>query len=45
MSYEEEEDTCMSCHWTFNEMHLIAAGLQGTKCSQVYLRMRRAFQD
>ena len=27
MSYEEEEDTdtCMSCHRTFNETHLIAA--------------------
>ena len=47
---EEEEDTCLSCHQTFNETHLIAAGLQeGAKCSQVYLRstlrMRRAFQD
>ena len=47
---EEEEDTCLSCHQTFNETHLTAAGLQeGAKCSQVYLRstlrMRRAFQD
>jgi len=35
----------LACHWTFNETHLIAAGLQGAKCSQVYLRMRRAFHD
>ena len=42
---EEEEDTCLSCHQTFNETHLIAAGLQGAKCSQVYLRRRRAFHD
>jgi len=35
----------LACHWTFHETHLIAAGLQGAKCSQVYLRMRRAFHD
>ena len=48
MSYEEEEDTdtCMSCHRTFNETHLIAAmeGQEAHSLARLHISVKQKDQ-